>query len=83
MGSPIGDRRLQVGQLACALLDEQVTLIVHERDPGRVVAAIFEAFEALDQDRAGLARSRVADDAAHAGGVLHGADVWSAGSRLV
>ena len=39
--------------------------VVDEGDPRRVVAAVLEALEALDQDRAGLAGTRVADDAAH------------------
>ena len=65
-GRPVGDRRLEVGQLAGPLLDEQVAGVVDQRDPGRVVAAVLEALEALDEDGPGLARSRVADDAAHA-----------------
>ena len=66
---PVGDRRLEVGQLAGPLLDEQVAVLVDERDPGRVVAAVLEALQALDEDGARLTRTGVADDAAHAGRV--------------
>ena len=62
---PVGDGGLEVDQLAGALLDEQVAGVVHERDPGRVVAAVLEPLEALDEDRARLPRTGVADDAAH------------------
>ena len=65
-GRPVGDRRLEVGQLAGLLLDEQVAVVVDQRDAGRVVAAVLEALEALDEDGARLPRTRVADDAAHA-----------------
>ena len=63
---PVGDGGLEVDQLAGALLDEQVAGIVHERDPGRVVATVLEPFEALDEDRTRLPGPGVADDAAHA-----------------
>ena len=69
---PVGDRGLEVGELARLLLDEQVALLVDERDPGGVVAAVLEPPEALDQDRARLAGTGVADDAAHALGDLLG-----------
>ena len=62
---PIGDRRRQVGELAGLLLDEEVALLVDEGDARRVVAAVLEAPQALDEDRARLAGPRVADDAAH------------------
>ena len=62
---PVGDRRLEVGQLAGPLLDEQVARVVDEGDAGRVVAAVLEALEPFDQDRARLPGPGVADDAAH------------------
>ena len=62
---PVGDRRLEVDQLAGPLLDEHVAGVVDEGDPGRVVAAVLEALEPLDEDRARLARTGIADDAAH------------------
>ena len=65
MRRALGDRRPQVAQLAGPLLDEHLALVIHEGDPGRVVAAVFEAAQALHEDRAGLARPRVADDSAH------------------
>ncbi len=64
---PVRDRRLEVGQLARPFLDEQVAGVVHERDPGRVVAAVFEPFQAFDEDGPGLPGPRVSDDAAHLG----------------
>ena len=65
MGRAVGDGGLEVDQLAGPLLDEQVAGVVHQRDPGRIVAAVLEPLEALDQDRARLARTGVTDDAAH------------------
>ena len=70
MRGPIGDGRLEVDQLAGTLLDEEVAGVVDEGDPGRVVAAVLEALETLDQDRARFARTGVADDAAHPGQAL-------------
>ena len=64
---PVGDRGLEVGQLAGLLLDEQVAGLVDEGDPGGVVAAVLEPLEALDQDRARLPGAGVADDSAHVG----------------
>ena len=64
---PVGDGRLEVGQLAGALLDEQVARIVDEGDPGRVVAAVLQPFEAFDEDGAGLPGTGIPDDAAHSG----------------
>ncbi len=61
----VGDGGLEVDQLAGPLLDEQVAGVVHERDARRIVAAVLEPLEALDQDRARLPRAGVADDAAH------------------
>ena len=64
---PVGDGRLEVDQLAGALLDEQVTGVVDERDAGRVVAAVLEALEPLDEDGPRLPGTGVTDDAAHLG----------------
>src|SRR5437667_10490663 len=61
----IGDRRLEVGELAGLLLDEQVAGLIDEGDASRIVATVFEPLEPLDQDRARFSWSRVADDAAH------------------
>ena len=62
----IRDGRLEVDQLAGPLLHEHLAVLVDQRDPGRVVAAVLEAGQPLDQDGAGLAGTGVADDAAHA-----------------
>jgi hypothetical protein len=61
----LGDRGSQVAQLAGALLHEHLALVVDERDPGRVIAAVFEPPEPLHEDRACRARPRVANDSAH------------------
>ena len=66
VGRPVGQRGRQVRELAGALLDEQ-RAVVEEGDAGGVVAAVLEAPQPLDQDRAGLPGAGVADDAAHAG----------------
>ena len=57
----------QVGHLAIALDHAVVPAIgpVEDRDPGRVVTAVLEALEALQQQRGGGATTGVADDAAH------------------
>ena len=62
---PVGDRRLEVDQLAGPLLDEEVPGVVDQGDARRIVAAILEPLEPLDEDGARLSRTRVADDAAH------------------
>ena len=54
------------GQLARPLLDEEVAGVVDQGDAGRVVAAVLEPLEPLDEERARLPRTGVADDAAHA-----------------
>ena len=65
VGRPVDEGRGEVRELAGPLLDEQVTFLIDEGDTGRVVAAVFEATESLEENRAGLAGPRVADDAAH------------------
>ena len=66
VGRPVGDRRLQVGELAGPLLDEEIAGVVDERDAGRVVAAVLEPPQAFDEDRARLPGTGVTNDAAHA-----------------
>ena len=61
---------VRLDSLPGALLDEQVAGLVDEGDPGRVVAAVLEALEPLDQDRARFTGAGVADDAAHWGQIL-------------
>ena len=55
----------QVGQLAGLLLDEELAGAGQHGDAGRVVAAVLEAPQALEQDRGGITRPDVPDDAAH------------------
>ena len=62
----IGDRGREVRELAGLLLDEQVAVLVDERNPGRVIPAVLEPLQPFDEDRARLAGTRVADDPAHA-----------------
>jgi len=61
----VGERRGEIGELAGLLLDEESALLIHERDPGRIVAAILETAQAFQEDRARGAGSGIADDAAH------------------
>jgi hypothetical protein len=65
MRRAIRDRGLEIGQLAGPLLDEQVPTVIDERDPGRIVAAVFQAPEPLDENGARLSGPRVSNDAAH------------------
>ena len=55
MGRAVRDGRLQVDELAGPLVDEEVARVVDQGDPGRIVAAVLEAFEALDEDGARVA----------------------------
>ena len=64
-GVDVEQGRPQVGELAGLLLHEQVAVLVDQGDAGRVVAAVLEAREPFEQDGPRLARSGVADDAAH------------------
>ena len=64
-GCRVEQRRAQVGQLARALLHEQLAGGGHEGDAGRVVPPVLEAREAIEQDGGRIARSDVSDDAAH------------------
>ena len=58
-------RLQQVGQLADTLLDEHVAAARDERDASRVVAAVLEPAQALEQDGRRFTRADVADDSAH------------------
>ena len=57
----------ELGDLAFALDHRRGAgaMGVEDRHPGRVVAAVFEPPQAVDQDRRGGAGTGVADDAAH------------------
>ena len=58
--------RAQVGQLARALLHEQLAAGGHEGDARGVVAPVLQAREAVEQDGRRIPRADVSDDAAHA-----------------
>src|SRR6185503_4103717 len=60
---------LERAQLAAAADDARHAL-VPDRDAGRVIAAILELAQAADDDRGGLARSDITDDAAHRSSLL-------------
>ena len=65
MRRAVRDGRLQICELAGALLDEQVAGVVDERDTSGVVPAVFEALQAFDEDGACLPGTGVPDDATH------------------
>ena len=65
LGRHVEQRRAQVGELARALLHEQLARGRHERDARRVIAPVFEASEAVEQDGRRVPRPDVSDDAAH------------------
>ncbi len=65
IGGPAIERGPQIEELAGPLLDEERAEVVDERDPGRIVAAIFQPGQTLHQDGGRLARTRIADDSAH------------------
>ena len=67
------NRRNQVHEFADAANDLQVRA-VREGHPGRIVATVFEAPQAVDDDWRGRLRAAVADDSTHAG-----SDPWLAG----
>jgi hypothetical protein len=56
---------LEVAQLAGRPADVKLAAAVDHRDPCRVVAAVFELPQALDQDFNGVLRTDVPDDPAH------------------
>ncbi len=57
-------RRVEVPQLPHGSQDVDATLAVYGQ-PGGVISAVLEAPKAIEQDRAALARSHVADDSTH------------------
>ncbi len=64
-GDRVGRQHLlEPGELARASPDVE-TPVVHQRDAGRVVAAVLQPPQALDQDRQNGTGPDVADDAAH------------------
>ena len=65
LGRGVEQRRPEVGELARALLHEQLARRGHERDARRVVAPVLQAREAVEQDGRRVPRPDVSDDAAH------------------
>ena len=74
----VGDAVAAAERLARQLLDQAVelafgapgleTAVLDHRDAGRVVAAVLEAPQSVDEQRNDLAGSDVADDSAHGPG---------------
>ena len=62
--------RLQVVERADRA-DVVETMALEERDSGRVIAAVLQALEALEQERLALTRPDVSDDPAHVIGSLN------------
>ena len=57
----------QGGDAALGLDDRQPpVMVLKQRHPGRVVPAVLQALQAFQEDRVGLLRADVSDDAAHA-----------------
>ena len=59
------DARRQVPELPLAPRHADEAVVAEDGDAGRVVAAVLEALQAVDEDRRRLARTDVPDDAAH------------------
>src|SRR5258708_36495248 len=64
----VGELAGQVVDLALALDHRGVAVVGEHGDAGRVVAAVFEAAQALQQDWGAGPRAGVADDSAHVSG---------------
>ena len=54
-----------VGDDSNGAADVQISLGIHHGDAGAVIAAVFEAFEALDEHRLSDLSSDVSNDSAH------------------
>ena len=80
---PVQERRRKVGQLPRPLLDEELARLGDERDPGRVVAAILQAPEPLEENGSRRPGTRVPNDAAHAVESLRRANRISMAAGLV
>src|SRR5207244_9208680 len=61
----VGDLRHEVVELPLASRDPHDAVLAEDRDPRRVVAAVFEALQPGEEDGERLLRADVADDAAH------------------
>ena len=59
------ERLVEVRRACRRACREAIRAVVHERDAGRVVAAVLQAPQPLDHDALGLLRADVPDDSAH------------------
>ena len=70
-GSRVGGQRLgQLRDLADRAQARDLGAAVQHGDAGRVIAAVFEALQALDQDRDDVPVSDRSDDSAHVAAIL-------------
>src|ERR1700693_6317627 len=60
-----GDGFFQVAELACGATDLQLAVLGDHGYAGRVVAAVFQFPQALDDDRNNFFRPDITDNAAH------------------
>src|SRR5216683_1811183 len=61
----VGEQEAEVFELALGAANFELAAIDDSRDAGRVVAAILEAAEAVEEDRVGRARTDISDYSAH------------------
>ena len=66
-GEALGQPGLQVAHPAGLLVHAAVPASGEHGDAGRVVAAVLQPGQALEQERGGLLPADVSDDSAHAG----------------
>ena len=59
------DDFFQIAQLARGAAHAEGLVIAIDGDAGRIVTAVFEPFQSLENDGDGLAGPNVADDSAH------------------
>ena len=60
----------EVAELSRGAADLELAVLGDDRDARGIIAAVFEFSQALDDDRHYLLRSDVADNSAHAAGLL-------------
>jgi hypothetical protein len=82
-----GDRHLvqvlfQPDNLALSLSDDQ-TISVNYGEAGRVIAAVFKAFQARDQDLGDITGTDVADYSTHGSLLIKRSAVWLVGGPVV
>src|SRR3989442_160211 len=61
----VGEQEAEIFELALGAADFELAAIDDSRDTGRVVAAILEAAESVEEERVGRTRTDVSDYSAH------------------